>query len=96
LGKHNFISPELFKPEKINFITPIEFAYEAIFEKYIKQSSPEDSIGLSDGKINVNYGCYLEDLFEIRKSGVLKEFDYLIEYSFNPSPTSASIPKPFS
>jgi hypothetical protein len=32
-----------------------------------------------DGKITVNNGYYVEDLFEIRKAGKLKEYDYLIK-----------------
>ena len=31
-----------------------------------------------DGKITVDYGYYVEDLFEIRKKDRLKEYDYLI------------------
>ena len=79
MGKNNFISPDLFKPKKINFITPIEFEYEEIFFKQMKENFPEVYTKISDGKITVNYGYYLEDLHEIRKAGALKEFDYLIK-----------------
>ncbi|MGQ7945808.1 hypothetical protein [Flavobacterium sp. WC2509] len=78
-GLFHTISPDLFKPEKINFITPIEFEYEEKFEKQIKQNFPEAYTKISDGKITVNYGFYVEDLFEIRKTGRLKEYDYLIK-----------------
>jgi len=77
-GLYNTISPEIFRPEKINFITPIEFEYEDIFFKQVKENFPEVYTKISDGKISVDYGYYVEDLFEIRKAGVLKEFDYLI------------------
>jgi hypothetical protein len=78
-GLFHTISPDLFKPNKINFITPIEFEYEDIFFKQLKENFPEAYTKISDGKITVNYGYYVEDLFEIRKTGALKEFDYLIK-----------------
>lgn len=78
-GLRNTISPDLFKPEKINFITPIEFEYEDIFFKQMKENFPDAYTKISDGKITVDYGYYVEDLFEIRKAGVLKEYDYLIK-----------------
>lgn len=78
-GLRNTISPDLFKPNKINFITPIEFAYEDVFYKQMIQNFSEQYNKISDGKITVDYGYYAEDLFEIRKSGALKEFDYLIK-----------------
>ena len=34
---------------------------------------------ISDGKIIVNYGYYIEDLLEIRKAGRLKKYNYLIK-----------------
>jgi len=77
-GLRNTISPDLFKPTKINFITPIEFEYEEKFEKSIKENFPEVYTKISDGKISVDYGYYVEDLFEIRKAGVLKEYEYLM------------------
>ncbi|HQE34236.1 MAG TPA: hypothetical protein PLO52_04915 [Flavobacterium alvei] len=77
-GLRNTIAPDLFKPEKINFITPIEFEYEDRFYKEIYQIFPSAYNTVSDGKIIVNYGYYVEDLLEIRKAGRLKEFDYLI------------------
>ena len=77
-GLRNTISSDIFKPEKINFITPIEFEYEDIFFKQMKENFPEVYTKISDGKILVDYGYYVEDLFEIRKAGVLKEFNYLM------------------
>ncbi|KFF07259.1 hypothetical protein [Flavobacterium reichenbachii] len=77
-GLYNTISADLFKPKKINFITPIEFEFEDVFFKQIKENFPEDYTKISDGKITVEYGYYVEDLFEIRKSGLLKQYDYLI------------------
>ena len=79
MGKNNFISPDVFKPKKINFITPIEFEYEEIFSKQMTEIFPEAYSEISDGKITVNYGYYLKDLLEIRKAGRLKEYDYLIK-----------------
>jgi hypothetical protein len=78
-GLRNTISPDLFKPNKINFITPIEFAYEDVFYKQIIENFSEQYNKISNGKITVDYGYYAEDLFEIRKTGALKEFDYLIK-----------------
>lgn len=78
-GLRNTISPDLFKPNKINFITPIEFAYEDVFYKQMIENFSEQYNKISDGKITVDYGYYAEDLFEIRKTGALKEFDYLIK-----------------
>jgi hypothetical protein len=78
-GLFHSISPELFKPEKINFITPIEFEYEDIFFKQMKENFPEAFTEISNGKITVDYGYYVEDLFEIRKTGRLKLYDYLIK-----------------
>jgi hypothetical protein len=78
-GLYNTISPDLFKPEKINFITPIEFEYQDVFFKQMKENFSEAYTTISDGKIIVDYGYYVENLFEIRKAGVLKEFDYLIK-----------------
>jgi hypothetical protein len=78
-GLRNTISPNLFKPEKINFITPIEFEYEDIFFNQMKENFSGDYTKISDGKIIVDYGYYVEDLFEIRKAGALKEYDYLIK-----------------
>ena len=77
-GLFHTISPDLFKPNKINFITPIEFEYEDRFYKEIYQNFPATYNTISDGKITVNYGYYVEDLFEIRKKDRLKEYDYLI------------------
>lgn len=78
-GLYNSVSPDLYKPEKINFVRPIEFEYEDRFYKEIYQNFPAAYNTVSDGKITVNYGYYVEDLFEIRKTGALKEFDYLIK-----------------
>lgn len=78
-GLHHTISTDLFKPEKIDFITPIEFEYEDKFEKQIIENFPETYNIIGNGKILVNYGFYVEDLFEIRKAGALKEYDYLIK-----------------
>ena len=78
-GLYNSISPDLYKPEKINFVRPIEFEYEDRFYKEIYQNFPAAYNTVSDGKITVYYGYYVEDLFEIRKTGALKEFDYLIK-----------------
>jgi len=78
-GLRNTISTDLFKPNKMNFITPIEFEYEDVFFKQMKENFPETYTKISDGKILVDYGYYVEDLFEIRKAGALKEFDYLIK-----------------
>lgn len=47
-------------------------------KKEIYQIFPSAYNTVSDGKIIVNYGYYVEDLLEIRKAGRLKEFDYLI------------------
>lgn len=78
-GLYNTISPESFKLKQINFITPIEFVYDERFEKQIKENFSEAHNTIDNGKIQVNYGFYVEDLFEIRKAGALKEFDYLIK-----------------
>ncbi len=78
-GLYHTISPDLDKLKKINFVTPIEFTYDERFENQIKQNFPENYNSVSDGKITVNYGYYVEDLFEIRKTGALKEFNYLIK-----------------
>jgi hypothetical protein len=78
-GLRNTISPDLFKPEKINFITPIEFEYEDIFFKQMKENFSEQYSKISDGRIRVDYGYYVEDLFKIRKKEGLKEYDYLIK-----------------
>ncbi|WP_396168971.1 hypothetical protein [Flavobacterium sp.] len=77
-GLFHTISPDLFKPDKINFITPIEFEYEDVFFKQMKENFPEEYTEISDGKIKVNYGYYVEDLFEIRKVDRLKEYNYLM------------------
>lgn len=82
-GLFNTISPDLFKPKKINFITPIEFEYEEIFSKQMKEIFPEAYSKIGNGKIRVDYGYYIEDLFEIRKIGRLKEFDYLLKRTNN-------------
>lgn len=80
IGLYNtIISPDLHKPEKINFITPIEFEYEEKFEKQIKQNFSETYNKIGNEKILVTHGFYTEDLFEIRKAGALKEYDYLIK-----------------
>lgn len=78
-GLFHTISPDLLKPNKINFITPIEFEYEDVFFKQMKENFPEAYTKISDGKILVDYGYYVEDLFEIRKTGRLKEYNYLIK-----------------
>jgi hypothetical protein len=78
-GLFNTISPDLFKPDKMNFISPIVFEYEDIFFKQMKENFPETYTKISDGKILVDYGYYVEDLFEIRKAEALKEYDYLIK-----------------
>lgn len=78
-GLFHTISPDLHKPNKINLINPIEFEYEDRFYKEIYQNFPAAYNTVSDGKITVNYGYYVEDLFEIRKTGALKEYDYLIK-----------------
>jgi hypothetical protein len=77
-GLFHSISLDIIKPTKINFMTPIEFTYENEFEKLIKEKFPETYTKISDGKISVEYGYYLEDLFEIRKAVHLKEYDYLL------------------
>ena len=79
MKKNNIISSNLFKPEKLDFITPIEFEYENVFFKQMKENFFEVYTEISDGKIIVNYGYYIEDLLEIRKAGRLKEFNYLIK-----------------
>lgn len=78
-GLFHSISPDQFKPEKMNFTTPIEFEYEDIFFKQIKENFSEQYNKISDGKIIVDFGYYVEDLFQIRKAGRLKEYDYLIK-----------------
>jgi len=78
-GLYNTISPSIDKLKKINFVTPIEFAYDEKFEKQIKQNFSEIYNKIEDGKILVTHGVYAEDLFEIRKTGALKEFNYLIK-----------------
>ena len=78
-GLFNTISPDLFKPKKINFITPIEFEYEEKYFNQMKDNFSEQYNQIGDGKIIVNYGYYIEDLLEIRKAGRLKEFNYLIK-----------------
>lgn len=78
-GLFHSISPDLFKPEKINFVTPIEFEYEDRFYKEIYQNFPATYNTIIDGKITVNYGYYVEDLFKIRKAKWLKQYDYLIK-----------------
>lgn len=78
-GLYNTISPSIDKLKKINFICPIEFEYEDKFEKQIKQNFSEAYNIIGDGKILVTHGVYAEDLFEIRKTGALKEYDYLIK-----------------
>ncbi|MBC7847444.1 MAG: hypothetical protein H7Y10_13245 [Flavobacterium sp.] len=78
-GLFNTISPDSYKPEKINFGRPIEFEYEDRFYKEIYQNFPAAYNTVSDGKITVNYGYYVEDLFKIRKSEWLKQYDYLIK-----------------
>jgi len=78
-GLRNTISPDLHKPTKMNFIDPIEFGYVDRFWNEINQSFPKNYNTVSDGKITVNYGYYVEDLFEIRKTEALKEFDYLMK-----------------
>lgn len=78
-GLRNSISPDSFRLKKIDFATPVEFVYDERFEKQIKENFSETHNTIDNGKIQVNYGFYVEDLFEIRKSGALKEFDYLIK-----------------
>lgn len=78
-GLYNTISPGIDKLKKIDFVTPIEFAYDEKFEKQIKQNFSEAYTKISDGKILVTHGVYAEDIFEIRKTGALKEFNYLIK-----------------
>jgi hypothetical protein len=77
-GLFHTISLGIIKPTKINFITPIEFSYEEKFEKSIKEKFSDIYSTVKEGKITVNYGYYVEDLFEIRKAVDLKEYDYLI------------------
>ncbi|MFV8269148.1 hypothetical protein ACNQGP_04320 [Flavobacterium sp. GT2N3] len=78
-GLYNTISPDSFKPKKISFTKPIEFEYEDRFYEEIYQSFPAAHNTVSDGKITINEGYYVEDLFEIRKVGKLKEYNYLIK-----------------
>ncbi|RVT80073.1 hypothetical protein EOD40_02885 [Flavobacterium sufflavum] len=78
-GLYNTISPGIDKLKQINFTTPIEFEYEEKFEKQIKENFSEAYNIIGDGKILVTHGVYAEDLFEIRKTGALKEYDYLIK-----------------
>ena len=78
-GLFNTISPDSYTPQKISFTNPIEFKYEDRFYNEIYQNFPAAYNTVKDGKITVNYGYYVEDLFEIRKSGRLKEYDYLIK-----------------
>jgi hypothetical protein len=78
-GLFNTISPDSYTPKKISFTNPIEFEYEDRFYKEIYQRFPAAYNTVSDGKITVNNGYYVEDLFEIRKAGKLKEYDYLIK-----------------
>lgn len=78
-GLYNTISPDIYKLKKINFITPIELEYEEKFEKEIRQNFSETYNIIGDGKILVTHGVYVEDLFEIRKVGALKEYDYLLK-----------------
>ncbi len=78
-GLRNTISSDSYKLKKIDFVTPIEFAYDERFEKQIKENFSEAYNKIGDGKIIVNYGFYAEDIFEVRKTGALKEFDYLIK-----------------
>ena len=67
-GQSNSISPDLFKPNKINFIAPIEFEYDKLYGSTAQKE-----------KVIINYGYYVEDLFEIRKSDYLKNYEYLIK-----------------
>jgi mRNA-degrading endonuclease YafQ of YafQ-DinJ toxin-antitoxin module len=78
-GLFNTISSDAYKPEKISFPNPVEFEYEDRFYKEIYQNFPAAYNTVKDGKITVNDGYYVEDLFEIRKAGRLKEYDYLIK-----------------
>jgi len=78
-GLRNSIPPDSLRLKKIDFVEPIEFAYDERLEKQIKENFSEDHNTIENGKITVNYGFYVEDLFEIRKTGALKEYDYLIK-----------------
>jgi len=78
-GLRNSIPPDSFRLKKIDFVTPIEFVYDERLEKQIKENFSETHTTIGNGKIQVNYGFYVEDLFEMRKTGALKEFDYLIK-----------------
>ena len=78
-GLFTAISPTSYAPTAIDFIEPIEFEYEDKFHEELSQSFPAPYNTVKEGKIKVNYGYYVEDLFNIRKAGRLKEYDYLIK-----------------
>lgn len=77
-GTVNYINPnESYHPKKINLITPIEFTYDIRLKDKMKQLFPESYNHLTNRKIRVTHGYYVEDLFKIRKTGWLKKYQYL-------------------
>jgi hypothetical protein len=74
-GSLNSISPDQFKPDKIDFLTPFELHYDEKFKKRLKMYFFESYIKIVGSKIEVTHGYYIEDLFEIRKAGRLKEYE---------------------
>lgn len=78
-GSLNSISPEEFKPNKIDFLAPFEQNYDEKFKNRLNIYFYKPYIKIVGSKIDVTHGYYIEDLFEIRKKGkMLEEYKYLL------------------
>jgi hypothetical protein len=60
------------KPVKINFAQEVSFPTYGFKKREIRESFPEPFYNIVDGKAIAVYGNYVEELFELKKRGVLR------------------------
>ncbi len=64
------------QPQKIEFVNPIVFNFNPEITNRIKAKYPEPYAKVSEGKVTILYGNYPNELFELKKHTVLKEFGF--------------------
>jgi hypothetical protein len=70
--RHEFNNSTDVKPEKIDFINKVTYDINGHGKQYIKERFPSAYYKIKAGRAIAVYGNYIEELFELKKNGILK------------------------
>lgn len=70
--RHEFNNSTDIKPEKIDFINKVTYDINGHGKQYIKEWFPSAYYKIKAGRAIAVYGNYIEELFELKKNGVLR------------------------